>query len=101
MAKRLLIMRVNGEMVEVAIEPSTMLLHVLRGELGLTGAKEACGQGECGACTVLLDGKAVSSCITPAMKAKKVKHAMPADNPKILIREYTFCLLKFLKATNR
>jgi len=69
MTKRLLTMTVNGETAEVAIEPSTMLLDVLRGELGLTGAKEACGQGDCGACTVLLDGKAVNSCITPAMKA--------------------------------
>jgi len=62
-------MTVNGETVEVAVEPSAMLLNVLRGELGLTGVKEACGQGDCGACTVLLDGKAVNSCITPAMKA--------------------------------
>lgn len=69
MTKHLLTMTVNGETAEVAIEPSTMLLDVLRGELGLTGAKEACGQGDCGACTVLLDGKAVNSCITPAMKA--------------------------------
>jgi len=69
MAKCLLTVTVNGETVEVAIEPSAMLLDVLRDELGLTGAKEACGQGDCGACTVLLDGKAVNSCMTPAMKA--------------------------------
>ncbi len=69
MVKRLLRMTVNGETVEVTVEPSAMLLDVLRGQLGLTGAKEACGQGDCGACTVLLDGKAVNSCITPAMKA--------------------------------
>lgn len=69
MTKQLLIMTVNGETVEVAIEPSAMLLDVLRDELGLTGAKEACGQGDCGACAVLLDGKAVNSCILPAMKA--------------------------------
>lgn len=62
-------MIVNGETVEVAVAPSAMLLDVLRCELGLTGTKEACGRGECGACTVLLEGKAVSSCITPAMKA--------------------------------
>jgi carbon-monoxide dehydrogenase small subunit len=62
-------MTVNGESVEVAIEPSAMLLNVLREELGLTGAKEACSVGDCGACTVLLDGTAVNSCITPAMKA--------------------------------
>ncbi len=55
--------------MEVAIEPAAMLLDVLRGEFGLTGAKDACGRGECGNCTVLLDGKPVNSCITPAMKA--------------------------------
>ena len=68
--KRLLVMTVNGETAEVAIEPAVMLIDVLRGVLGLTGVKEACSRGECGACTVLLDGKAVNSCITPAMKAK-------------------------------
>ena len=62
-------MKLNGEHIEVAIEPSAMLIDVLRDQLNLTGAKEACGKGECGACTVILDGMAVSSCITPAMKA--------------------------------
>lgn len=69
MPEVLLTMTVNGEMVELSVEPSAMLIDVLRGKLGLIGVKEACGQGECGACTVLLDGKAVPSCITPAMKA--------------------------------
>ena len=69
MSKSLLVMKLNGETVELAVAPSTMLLDVLRNELGLTGTKEACGKGECGACTVFLDGKAVTSCITPAMKA--------------------------------
>lgn len=62
-------MNLNGESIEIGIESSDMLLHVLRDKLGLTGAKEGCGQGDCGACTVLLDGVAVNSCITPAMKA--------------------------------
>ena len=69
MAKRLLKMKLNSEPVEIAIEPSAMLVDVLRKELSLTGTKVACGQGECGACTVILDGKAINSCITPAMKA--------------------------------
>ncbi len=69
MVKALLKMTVNGEKVELPVEPSAMLVDVLRGELGLIGVKEACGKGECGACTVLLDGKAFPSCITPAMKA--------------------------------
>ncbi len=64
-----LTMTVNGELVELVVEPSAMLIDVLRGPLGLIGVKEACGMGECGACTVLLDGKPVPSCITPAMKA--------------------------------
>lgn len=69
MAKGLLTMTLNGEWVELAVEPSAMLISVLRTEMGLIGVKEACGKGECGACTVLLNGKAVPSCITPAMKA--------------------------------
>ena len=69
MAEALLTMTVNGEAVRLVVEPSAMLVDVLRGKLGLIGVKEACGRGECGACTVLLDGKAIPSCITPAMKA--------------------------------
>lgn len=69
MARKLLKIVLNGDPVEVSIQPSALLLDVLRDQLGLTGAKQACGEGECGACTVLLDGKAVNSCITPAMKA--------------------------------
>ena len=69
MSEFLLKMTLNGEPIEVAIEPSAMLGDVIRKELGLTGTKVACGQGECGACTILLDGKAAPSCITPAMKA--------------------------------
>jgi aerobic carbon-monoxide dehydrogenase small subunit len=69
MVKQLLKMNLNGEPVEIEIEPSARLVDVLRDRLGLTGTKEACGEGECGACTVLLDGIAVLSCITPAMKA--------------------------------
>lgn len=70
MPEVLLTMTVNGEAVRLVIEPSALLIDVLRGRLGLLGVKEACGKGECGACTVLIDGKAVCSCITPAMKAQ-------------------------------
>jgi aerobic carbon-monoxide dehydrogenase small subunit len=69
MGKRLIAMTVNGESVEVAVEPTAMLLDVLRDELGLTGAKDSCGRGECGSCTVILEDKAVDSCIIPVMKA--------------------------------
>ena len=69
MGKRLITMTVNGEVVEVAIEPSAMLIDVLRDELGLIGVKDACSRGDCGTCTVILDRKSVNSCITPIMKA--------------------------------
>ena len=58
----------NGESTEVEIEPHLTLLQLLRDGLGLTGTKEGCGMGECGACTVLLDGKTINSCIFPAME---------------------------------
>jgi len=60
----------NGEPVEVDIAPHLTLLEVLRDTLGLTGTKEGCGAGECGACTVLLDGKTVNACIFPAMEVE-------------------------------
>jgi nicotinate dehydrogenase subunit A len=56
---------VNGKVHEVDADPDTPLLYVLRGELGLNAAKFGCGLGQCGACTVIVDGKAVFSCITP------------------------------------
>ena len=56
---------VNGEPVEVVAPGMRRLLDVLREDLGLTGTKEGCGEGECGACTVLLDGAVVDSCLVP------------------------------------
>jgi carbon-monoxide dehydrogenase small subunit len=63
-------MLLNGEEVTMHIEPDALLADVLREHLGLTGTKEACGEGECGACTVLLDGQPVTSCLVPALKAQ-------------------------------
>ncbi|MBV8408232.1 MAG: (2Fe-2S)-binding protein [Alphaproteobacteria bacterium] len=59
---------INGEVHRVSVEPHWTLLSVLRGELGLTGTKENCLEAECGVCTVLLDGKAVNSCILLALQ---------------------------------
>ena len=56
-------LKVNGEVLEVEVDGSTPLLWVLREQLGLTGTKYACGIGTCGACTVLVDGKAVRACV--------------------------------------
>lgn len=60
---------VNGQPYQLAIDPATPLLYVLRGELGLNAAKFGCGLGQCGACTVMVDGAAVYSCLTPAAAA--------------------------------
>ena len=60
---------VNGTLHELLVEPRRTLLELLREELGLTGAKEGCGLGGCGTCTVLLDGKPVRACLTLALEA--------------------------------
>jgi carbon-monoxide dehydrogenase small subunit len=60
----------NGDRVETEIETHWTLLQLLRDHLELTGTKEGCGKGECGACTVILDGKAVNSCLYPAMEVE-------------------------------
>ena len=61
---------VNGTLRSVEITPSMRLLDMLRNVLGLTSVKEGCSEGECGACTVLLDGKAVTSCTVLAVQAR-------------------------------
>lgn len=58
--------KVNGRDRTAQVEPRTTLLDVIREDLGLTGAKEGCGKGECGACTVIMDGDAVPSCVVLA-----------------------------------
>jgi carbon-monoxide dehydrogenase small subunit len=66
--KQKLSFTLNGDRVETEIEAHWTLLQLLRDHLELTGTKEGCGKGECGACTVILDGKAVNSCLYPAME---------------------------------
>jgi carbon-monoxide dehydrogenase small subunit len=61
---------VNGERRSVAVYPMARLLDVLREDLGLPGTKEGCGEGECGACSVLMDGQLVNSCLVPAIQAQ-------------------------------
>src|SRR5512141_1287783 len=60
-----MMLHVNGRQYDVKAEPDTPLLYVLRDDLQLNGAKYGCGLGQCGACTVLVDGEAVFSCVTP------------------------------------
>jgi carbon-monoxide dehydrogenase small subunit len=62
---------VNGVSYQMEVEPRKTLLEFLREDLNLTGAKEGCGLGECGTCTVLLDGKPIKSCITLALQANR------------------------------
>jgi aerobic carbon-monoxide dehydrogenase small subunit len=60
---------VNGKPETVRVYPMERLLDVLRHELGLTGTKEGCGEGECGSCSVLMNGKLVNSCLVPTLQA--------------------------------
>jgi carbon-monoxide dehydrogenase small subunit len=67
--KQLITLTVNGATYEVAVEPRQSLLQVLREELHLTGTKEGCSEGECGACTVFLDGQTADSCLIFGLEA--------------------------------
>jgi carbon-monoxide dehydrogenase small subunit len=66
---RIITMTVNGAPVEAAVDPNRTLVQFLREDLGLTGTKHGCGLGDCGACTVILDGKPVNSCLVLAVQA--------------------------------
>lgn len=65
-----LTLTVNGEARRVSVPPMKRLLDVLREDLGLTGTKEGCGEGECGACSIWMNGRVVNSCLVPAVQAQ-------------------------------
>ncbi|MBI4641674.1 MAG: (2Fe-2S)-binding protein [Candidatus Tectomicrobia bacterium] len=67
--KILITTTVNGDVYEVAVEPQRTLLELLRNELELTGTKEGCGTGDCGACTVIMDGRPVNGCLVLSVEA--------------------------------
>ncbi|MGM0432201.1 MAG: (2Fe-2S)-binding protein [Spirochaetota bacterium] len=82
-------MRVNSVPRTIEIEPHETLLEVLRDRLGLTGPKKCCGEGECGACTVILNGRSVNSCIILAAENEgaevtTVEGLTPAEGPSLL-----------------
>lgn len=68
--KREIAFTVNNENVVVEVDPEWTLLYLLREVLELTGTKEGCGKGECGACTVIVDGNAINSCLYPVMEVE-------------------------------
>jgi len=79
-------LNVNGAVHDIGADPSTALLYVLRNDLKLNGAKFGCGLGQCGACTVMVDGKAIFSCLTPIMllegrRIRTVEGLGTIDNP--------------------
>ena len=68
--KILLKLTVNGEARQALVHPMARLLDVIREDFGLTGTKEGCGEGECGACSVILDGSLVNACLVPVVQAQ-------------------------------
>ena len=88
--------QLNGESVQVRVHPSDRLLDLLRYDLGLPGTKEGCGEGECGACTVLMDGVPANSCLIPAYQVRgrailTIESAELADVEPLLAAGTTQC----------
>ncbi len=76
--KKLISLTINNEKYELAVAPNQTLAEVLRYELGLTGTKQGCGVGDCGTCTVIMDGKPVNSCLVLAVQANG-KHVLTIE----------------------
>ncbi|MHB8766791.1 MAG: (2Fe-2S)-binding protein [Deferrisomatales bacterium] len=94
--KRLIELKINGTLHALEVEPQRTLLEVLREQLGYTGTKRACDTGECGACTVILDGKAVLACLTLAVEAQgreivTIEALGDGDHPDPLQRSFVDC----------
>lgn len=70
MSKKPMKFRINGKIYEAELDPTTRMIDVLRDSFRLTGTKEGCGEGECGACTIIMDGKAVNACLVLAGQAE-------------------------------
>jgi len=93
--KSIIILNVNDELREVVIKPSDILLYTLREQLGLTGAKDGCENGDCGSCTVLVDGWPVKSCLMLTVEAigKKITTVEGLKNApiqKAFVEEFAY-----------
>lgn len=90
MRKRLISIVVNGDVHDLAVSPETRLLDLIRDGVGLTGTKEGCGEGECGACTVIMNGLPVNACLVLALQAEGAEvltiEGLTADGTMSLIQ---------------
>ena len=99
-ARREVSFTVNGTAHTVSVYPMERLLDVLRTEIGLTGTKEGCGEGECGSCSVLMNGELVNSCLVPVLQARG---SYPVHDRRACRRERpsSACSRRFLNAAGR